>query len=560
MPDSLPGMSARRRNRRAAAHRLPDLPRQAARRRPGRLHPPPHQGARRPRPPRRGVQRPAVPGARRAGRAHQAAQPRHLQRPLPRSLPGLLGDQDPRGPARARAVLDRHVLRAAGVQLPRPAGAQARGPASSTSSTTTSASATGSSQLEKLIPTIVTLHHPITRDRELEMEHAPTRRKRLVGRAVVLVREDAGPRRHADAAHRRRQRELDQRHPHRHGRRPRPDAARAGGRRSGPVPPAAGCRPRPRPADHDGIGRRGPEGALVPARGDGQAAHRARRHADHHRQAEGRPQHGPDRRPRPPPPRRVRVRASPTSESSSCTPRPSWPWCPASTRGSACRRSRRWCTGTALVATDGGALPEVTGRDGDTVLPAGPGTPTALAAAIGRGLDDPELRARVGADGRQRVLDRWTWRRCAELTVEQYREVLAMPANVAKLAPQRPDLTARPPAIVDHPLRPARRSAAPGALVLDVGPASAGTPSSSPAAGHRVVALDYADDEVRRHPRHVRRDGLLAAQFLFAFGLTFDVRCSVCRVGGSTQPGRRPANRTTNLNTNRAVRTEKREA
>ena len=39
----------------------------------------------------------------------------------------------------------------------------------------------------------------------------------------------------------------------------------------------------------------------------------------------------------------------------------------------------------------------------------------------------------MGAAGRQRVLDRWTWRRCAELTVEQYREVLAMPANVAKL-------------------------------------------------------------------------------------------------------------------------------
>ena len=90
-------------------------------------------------------------------------------------------------------------------------------------------------------------------------------------------------------------------------------------------------------------------------------------------------------------------------------------------------------TGTALVATDGGALPEVTGTDGDTVLQCPAGDADALAAAIGRGLDNPELRARVGAAGRQRVLDRWTWRRCAELTVEQYREVLAMPANVAKL-------------------------------------------------------------------------------------------------------------------------------
>jgi glycosyltransferase involved in cell wall biosynthesis len=91
-------------------------------------------------------------------------------------------------------------------------------------------------------------------------------------------------------------------------------------------------------------------------------------------------------------------------------------------------------TGTALVATDGGALPEVTGRDGDTVLQCRAGDVDALAAAIRRGLDDPELRARVGAAGRRRVLDRWTWRRCAELTVEQYRDVIAMPANVAKLA------------------------------------------------------------------------------------------------------------------------------
>jgi glycosyltransferase involved in cell wall biosynthesis len=90
-------------------------------------------------------------------------------------------------------------------------------------------------------------------------------------------------------------------------------------------------------------------------------------------------------------------------------------------------------TGTALVATDGGALPEVTGTDGETVLQCRAGDGDALAAAIARGLADAELRARVGAAGRARVLERWTWRRCAELTVDQYREVLAMPPNVAKL-------------------------------------------------------------------------------------------------------------------------------
>ncbi len=91
------------------------------------------------------------------------------------------------------------------------------------------------------------------------------------------------------------------------------------------------------------------------------------------------------------------------------------------------------CTGICLVATDGGALPEVTGIDGDTVLSCVAGDAEALAATIRRGLDDPALRAAVGARGRQRVVERWTWRRCAEQTVDQYREVLAMPENQAKL-------------------------------------------------------------------------------------------------------------------------------
>ncbi len=90
-------------------------------------------------------------------------------------------------------------------------------------------------------------------------------------------------------------------------------------------------------------------------------------------------------------------------------------------------------TGICLVATDGGALPEVTGKDGDTVLQCKAGDVEALATAITRGLDDAELRARIGEAGRQRVVERWSWKHCAQLTVDQYREVLAMPQNVAKL-------------------------------------------------------------------------------------------------------------------------------
>jgi len=90
-------------------------------------------------------------------------------------------------------------------------------------------------------------------------------------------------------------------------------------------------------------------------------------------------------------------------------------------------------TGTCLVATTGGALPEVTGIDNDTVLSCPAGDAEALAAAIRRGLDSKELRDRIGAAGRARVVERWSWRHCAALTVDQYKEVLSMPHNVKKL-------------------------------------------------------------------------------------------------------------------------------
>ena len=94
-------------------------------------------------------------------------------------------------------------------------------------------------------------------------------------------------------------------------------------------------------------------------------------------------------------------------------------------------------TGICLVATDGGALPEVTGTHNETVLQCPAANADALAAAIATGLDSAELRARIGEAGRQRVISRWTWKHCAELTVEQYREVLDMPHNRVKLEKRR---------------------------------------------------------------------------------------------------------------------------
>jgi glycosyltransferase involved in cell wall biosynthesis len=88
-----------------------------------------------------------------------------------------------------------------------------------------------------------------------------------------------------------------------------------------------------------------------------------------------------------------------------------------------------------LVATTGGALPEVVGTHNETALCVPPGDSEALAAMIGTALDDRELRDRIGAAGRQRVIDRWTWRHTAVGTVEHYRALLAETAAIQARRP-----------------------------------------------------------------------------------------------------------------------------
>jgi glycosyltransferase involved in cell wall biosynthesis len=86
-------------------------------------------------------------------------------------------------------------------------------------------------------------------------------------------------------------------------------------------------------------------------------------------------------------------------------------------------------TGTPLVATTGGAIPEVAGPDGETCLAVPPGDPGALAAALNRLLASPELRVRLGRAGRERVLKHFTWARAAEGTVRHYRTAMAASAG-----------------------------------------------------------------------------------------------------------------------------------
>jgi glycosyltransferase involved in cell wall biosynthesis len=76
--------------------------------------------------------------------------------------------------------------------------------------------------------------------------------------------------------------------------------------------------------------------------------------------------------------------------------------------------------GVPLVTTTGGALPEVVGAPGEAAMQVPPADADALAAQLVTTLADGGLRQRLSDGGRRRVLDRFTWRRTAEGTAEHY--------------------------------------------------------------------------------------------------------------------------------------------
>jgi glycosyltransferase involved in cell wall biosynthesis len=77
--------------------------------------------------------------------------------------------------------------------------------------------------------------------------------------------------------------------------------------------------------------------------------------------------------------------------------------------------------GLPVISTTGGALPEVVGNAGILVPPA---NPKALVKAILTLMDHPEHAKQMGRAGFNRVRDRFTWKRAAEMTVEAYRETI----------------------------------------------------------------------------------------------------------------------------------------
>jgi glycosyltransferase involved in cell wall biosynthesis len=78
-----------------------------------------------------------------------------------------------------------------------------------------------------------------------------------------------------------------------------------------------------------------------------------------------------------------------------------------------------------LVATRAGAIPEVTGPDGQVSLLVPPADSEALAGRLRTLLDDEDLRSELGAAGRARALSRFSWTATAQATASEYERVLA---------------------------------------------------------------------------------------------------------------------------------------
>jgi glycosyltransferase involved in cell wall biosynthesis len=80
--------------------------------------------------------------------------------------------------------------------------------------------------------------------------------------------------------------------------------------------------------------------------------------------------------------------------------------------------------GLPVVASDVGGVPELV-VDGETGFLVPPGDPHALAAAIERLLDDPDLRRRLGAAGRLRVSEHFDLASARRAHLDLYRTLLA---------------------------------------------------------------------------------------------------------------------------------------
>ncbi len=91
-------------------------------------------------------------------------------------------------------------------------------------------------------------------------------------------------------------------------------------------------------------------------------------------------------------------------------------------------------SGTPIVASRAGALPEVLGPDGECADLVSPGDVAELIEALGRQLDSPERRQWLGAAGRRRALDVFSWESVAAQTVRVYEQAIARSGRMTTTA------------------------------------------------------------------------------------------------------------------------------
>lgn len=82
-------------------------------------------------------------------------------------------------------------------------------------------------------------------------------------------------------------------------------------------------------------------------------------------------------------------------------------------------------SGTPIVASRAGALPEVLGTDGSCARLVPPGDVDELTRVIGELLDSPEQLKQLGAAGRRRAVEVFSWESVAAQTVQVYEQAIA---------------------------------------------------------------------------------------------------------------------------------------